>query len=140
MFDKEAQNILNQIKNYRFLFEQDDLEQNNLDVTEGNLPKDNAFFVQMQTDLSAAIKYDTVVIDYLRVDANNLSNPIVTAAGKVGGFEFVFDDDGVHITMNDLVVTDRTPDSIKTLNVYYGYKFAEMKKNIIEALNKNKGQ
>jgi hypothetical protein len=140
MFDKEAQNILNQIKNYRFLLEQDDLEENNLDVTKGDLPKDNAFFVQMQTDLSAAIKYSTVVVDYLRVDANDMSKPLVTAAGKIGGVDFVFDNDGVHITMNDMVVTDRTPDIIKTLNVYYGYKFKTIEKEIIEALIKNKGK
>lgn len=137
MLDLNTRNILTQIKDYRFIFEQDDLEQQNLDKTNGNLPKDNAFFQQMQEELSAAIKNNTVLVEYLRVDTNNPNDILVSSAGSVGNINFTFTEDSAYISADNLKLTDQTGTIVTTLNVYWNYKFSAIVKSIKEAYNKN---
>ena len=137
MLDLNTKNILRQIKNYPFILEQDDLEPQNLDKTSGNLPKDNAFFQQMQEELSAAMKINTVIVEYLRVDTNNPNKILVSSAGSVDNIKFTFTEDSAYITADNIKLTDQTGTIITTLNVYWSFKFQGIVKAIKEAYIKN---
>ena len=137
MLDLNTRNILTQIKDYRFILEQDDLEPQNFDKTNGNLPKDNAFFKQMQEELSAAMNNNTVNVEYLRVDTNNPNNILVSSAGSVDDIKFTFTEDSAYITADNIKLNDRTGTIVTTLNVYWSYKFSGIVKAIKEAYNKN---
>lgn len=138
MLDSNTREILMQIKNHPFLMEQDDLEQANLEKTEGNLPRENAFFVQIQEELSKTIPNNTVTVEYLRVDSNNPNNILVSSAGSIDNkINFLFDEESAYLTTENLKLNDSSGQIVNSINSFWQYKFKPIVKEIKEAYSKN---
>ena len=118
--------------------EQDDLEQANLEKTEGNLPREDAFFVQTQEELSKTIPNNTVTVEYLRVDSNNPNNILVSSAGSIDNkINFLFDEESAYLTTENLKLNDSSGQIVNSINSFWQYKFKPIVKEIKEAYSKN---
>lgn len=132
MLDSGTLDVLNSIRNSRWLFEDSSTASNTKSLKSGDEAYDDFYssLSEQLTDVPISIEYFT----FTRPDGGQ--QPIIEVSGNLQGtFNFIYKyglDDGVFINVENFKMKSSTPEAIRILYVFYDTNFQQLCKTLVE--------
>lgn len=132
MLDSGTLDVLNSIRNRKWLFEESETSSNTKSLKSGDEAFDDLY-----SGLSEQLKDVPLSIEYFTfTNPDGGQQPIIEVSGNLQGtFNFVFKyglDDGVFINVENFKMKSSTPEAIRVLYVFYDTNFQQLCKTLIE--------